>query len=340
MMRCPRDGYCIEAADHELVCIAGHRYPVVDGIPVMLLNEVDQTLWVADASIEAARRAETEGPYYVDSLGMSHTERAALVEDIKHEKSKIDPVVRFMIAHTSGILYQSLVGNLDTYPIPEIRLPAANGQTLLDIGCNWGRWCVAAGRLGYHPVGIDSSLGAVMAARRVCRDLQINAHFVVGDARFLPFVTGYFDQVFSYSVIQHFSKQNARKALHQIRKVLKQDGASLVQMPNAYGLRSIFHQMKRGFRQPQAFEVRYWSPEEMLKTFRDIIGETNISVDGYFGLGIQKNDLHLLPYKYKLVVQASEVIRRASKLLPFLINFADSLYLQSHAANSPSELPV
>ena len=38
---------------------------------------------------------------------------------------------------------------------------------LLDIGCSWGRWSLAAARKGYSVVGIDPSLGAVMAARRI-----------------------------------------------------------------------------------------------------------------------------------------------------------------------------
>ena len=59
-----------------------------------------------------------------------------------------------------------LMGKLDRYPIPEIRLPESQGETLPDVGCNWGRWSVAAARKGYAVVGIDPSMGGVMAARR------------------------------------------------------------------------------------------------------------------------------------------------------------------------------
>jgi cyclopropane fatty-acyl-phospholipid synthase-like methyltransferase len=40
------------------------------------------------------------------------------------------------------------------------------GKLLLDIGCSWGRWSISAARNGWCVVGIDPSLGAIMAARR------------------------------------------------------------------------------------------------------------------------------------------------------------------------------
>src|SRR5437867_9657939 len=61
----------------------GHRYPVVDGIPVMLLDEVEQTLWVAGASLEKAQKSgrsadENEIPY-ADTLGIDPEDRKSVV---------------------------------------------------------------------------------------------------------------------------------------------------------------------------------------------------------------------------------------------------------------------
>src|SRR2546421_318531 len=112
---CPRDHQVLREVDSQLVCPAAHRYPVVDGVPVMLLGE------------------------------------------------------------------------LDSYPIPELRLPAGDGRRLIDVGCSWGRWSIAAARKGYRVVGIDPSLGAIIAARRVSESLGLPIRYVVGDARYLPF---------------------------------------------------------------------------------------------------------------------------------------------------------
>jgi SAM-dependent methyltransferase/uncharacterized protein YbaR (Trm112 family) len=328
-LSCPRDRLALEYRQNQLFCSAGHIYPVVDGIPIMLLNEVNQTLWVAEASLNCAGRRNISDPYFVSTLGISERERCALIHDISEGQSRIDPVVKYIIAHTSGMLYRSLVGRLDAYPIPELRLPIGHGKILLDIGCNWGRWSVAASQRGYKVIGLDPSLGAVMAARRVCLDLNVDAQFVVGDARFLPFRTESIDYAFSYSVLQHFSKDDAKKALHQIRNILKEDGTCLIQMPNSHGVRSTMHRVKRGFREAKDFEVRYWSPAELVTVFTNIFGDSHLSVDGYFGLGIQKSDINMLPYRYKLIVTASEILRKASLKIPFLTYLADSLYIQS-----------
>jgi ubiquinone/menaquinone biosynthesis C-methylase UbiE len=210
-----------------------------------------------------------------------------------------------------------------------LRLPGQPGQTLLDIGCSWGRWSIAAARKGYDVVGIDPSLGAIMAAKRVSASLGAAARWVVADARFLPFAPQSFAVVFSYSVLQHFSKGDAAIALGEVARVLRAGGNSLIQMSNALGIRSLQHQLRRGFRPAKEFEVRYWTPRELKKMFQRRIGETKLSVDGYFGLGIQATDDEMLPFKYRAVVRASELLRGLSRKAPFLSWFADSVYLHS-----------
>lgn len=324
---CPRDGGALRLDNNTLTCRAAHRYPIVDGIPVMLLNNVDQTLWVADESLKQAN-APTEDNLYIETLGITEEEKESLREDVKYSRG-VDPVANYMVSATSGYLYKPLIGKLSAYPIPELRLPQGHRQVFLDIGCNWGRWCIAACRRGYVPVGIDPSLGAVMAARRISNGLGVKALYVVGDARYLPFAPDVFDVVFSYSVLQHFSKENVGDALKEVARVLKAHGSSLIQMPNTYGVRCLFHQAKRRFREGKGFEVRYWRPSELETTFSHLIGPTTISVDGYFGLGIQASDMQLMPLKYKLIIYTSEVLRKLSLAIPFMNKFADSLYVHS-----------
>ncbi len=93
----------------------------------------------------------------------------------------------YLVAATSGILYKHAVGRLHDYPIPEIRLADGQGKVLLDIGCSWGRWSMASVKKGYVPAGLDPSLGAVLAAKRLAKRLGLPFHGVVADARFLPF---------------------------------------------------------------------------------------------------------------------------------------------------------
>jgi len=308
---CPRTKTPLQYETHRLVSSDGYVYPVVHDIPILLFDDGDIT-----------------HPAFTRTLSYA----AQLEENYTSETSdRIDSYVQAEIAATNGNLYRSLIGNLKRYPIPHIRLPRAhNNELMLDIGCNWGRWSISAARSGYHVIGIDPNIDAILAAKRVCNQLNISSiHFVVADARWLPFAAKTFDIVFSYSVLQHLSKDNVRKCLREVRFVLKEDGKSLIQMPNKYGMRNVYNQL-RGVQDPNnIFRVRYWSTPELKSTFSELIGESEITVDGFGGLGIQPADIDLLPRTYRLVVRASEILRRISERLHFLINLADSVYISS-----------
>jgi SAM-dependent methyltransferase/uncharacterized protein YbaR (Trm112 family) len=330
---CPRHLSRLEECAGNLMCGSGCAYPVVQGIPVLLRDDADQTLWVATASLEKAWQLQShpspKADPCIETLGLSQDERVSLAVAVRSKIAGIDPVVSYLVGATNGILYKDLRGRLSSYPIPELQLPAANGALFLDIGCNWGRWCVAAARRGYCPVGIDPSLGAVLAAERVCSQLGVNAQFVVGDSRYLPFATDMFELVFSYSTLQHFSRDDVRATLREVARILKPGGRNMIQMANAYGIRSLYHQARRGFRDGREFDVRYWTPAELNATFERFLGSTSLSVDCFFGLGIQDSDEYLLPLREKLVVRASRVVKSISERLLPLQTFADSVYVCS-----------
>lgn len=331
---CPVDQSRLSWTDSELISAAGRRYPVVEGIPVMLLAEREQTIGIATASIRCAQEALSPAGapdrLYLATLGISDAERVELAQLVAAGTCNIEPVASFMVGATNGVAYKSLIGRLNDYPIPQLRLPpASNSELLLDIGCNWGRWCIAAARLGYAPVGLDPSLGAVLAARRVSRSMGLNIRFVVGNARFLPFRRQLFDRVFSYSVLQHFSKPDCKTSLHEIGRVLKPGGSSLVQMAHNIGLRSFQYQARRKFREPRGFEVRYWTIREMLTAFERNVGPAQTSVDCYFGLGLQRSDARLMPLLPRAAVAISEALRFFSRYIRVLVYVADSIYIHA-----------
>ncbi len=332
---CPRDQKALRAEGQNLICAGGHGYPVVEGVPVMLLDDVAQTIGVAADSLREARIQPHADSWYVDAIPCNPQEREMIRRQIAaYQTGLVDPVVQSVLNATNGNLYRGALGKLREYPIPEIRLPRGNGETMLDIGCNWGRWCAAASRKGYRAVGIDPALGSVLAAKRMCNKLGLTPAFVVGDARFLPFAASSFDRVFSYSVLQHFSKENARQAIGEAARVLRPGGESMIQMANMLGVRSMQHQVMRGFREPRDFDVRYWTPAELRRCFQEIVGDSRISVDGYFGLGIQRSDLPLMPARYRAVIRASDILRKISEKVPAISWAADSLYIHSRKASN------
>ena len=147
--------------------------------------------------------------------------------------TEVDEHVRASLIKTHGNLYRG--ARLTRYPIPPFPLPAGEGRQLLDVGCNWGRWSIAAARAGWRPTGVDLAKKSVGAARRVAGQLGVEAEYVVGDARELPFADGSFDAVFSYSVLQHLAKEDVPQVVSELDRVLRPAGFVWIEMPNAYG---------------------------------------------------------------------------------------------------------
>ncbi len=314
----------------ELRGACGCTYPVANQIPVLI---PESTVFGVDASnlsrISALSCADD--PLFLNTVGFTPDQLKACQNLIAANtaSSKVDPVVSYMIEATNGIAYREMIGKLKYYPIPEIRLPTSAGASLLDIGCNWGRWSISASQKGYCVIGLDPQLGAVAAAQRVASQLGVNPSFVAGDGRKLPFKDSTFDYVFSYSVLQHLPKNEASDVLKEIHRVLKPGGKSMIQMPNWLGIRCLYHQLRRGFQKPSAFEVRYWEFSELKRVFTKMIGTSKISVDCYFGLGLQMSDKEFMSQLARKAVVVSEFLRRFSQKIPLLVQLADSLIIES-----------
>jgi SAM-dependent methyltransferase len=237
----------------------------------------------------------------------------------------IDSYVEQSIVKTHGNLYRGR--RLTRYPIPAFPLGPGEGRSVLDVGCNWGRWTVAATRAGWRATGIDPKQKAIAAARRVAEQLGVDAQYAVGDARQLPFPDGAFDAVFSYSVLQHLSKADVRLAVAEAGRVLRSGGTAWIEMPNAHGLLNAVRRAGRGFAEGSGFDVRYWTPAELRETFA-AIGTVELLADGFLTLNPQPTDLDLLRARHRPVVRVSEVLRRASRSAPFLVGLADSVVVR------------
>jgi hypothetical protein len=75
--------------------------------------------------------------------------------------------------------------------------------------------------------------------------------------------------------------------------------------------------------------VRYWKPAQIDAAFRNLIGPTSLSADGYFTLNPQPSDLDLLPHHARQIVRLSEITRALSRRIPQLIGVADSIFANS-----------
>jgi len=316
---CPADRTPLARDGDRLNGACGHEYSIVEGVPVLLRPDTEPTHEYLSETLDAVERWRAGEPLEWDEDQ----------GDPDEPKDAVDGWVQQEIVRTCGSLYLGVHGKLPRYPIPELRLPEGRGQRFLDVGCNWGRWTISAARAGYRPVGIDPSLRALLAARRVANQLGVECSFVAADARHLPFADDAFDRGFSYSVLQHFPQQAMEAALTEMARVVDPSGSCLVQMANRYGLRQMYASLRQRMAGKRRFSVRRYSPRQLRAIFERRIGATEAEVDGYFSLNVQPADLDLLPPRAQLVVNSSERLRKLSRRVPGLTQLADSLYLKA-----------
>lgn len=246
----------------------------------------------------------------------------------------IDPFVNDWIVNTNGNLYWRVRGRLPRYPIPGWPLGGGEGKTLLDIGCSWGRWCIAASRAGFRPIGIDVHIDALTAASRVAEQLDARCNFICSEADVLPVQSRSIDCVFSYSVLQHIDRDKVLRTFREIARVLKPGGRCVIQLPNVLGPLSLLQQLKRGFREAKAgsFEMRYWSRAAIRRSLADAgLRGVQIRTDGFLSQNPQLSDLDLLTGAGKLIVLTSYAGRKAADALPALTRIADSLWIEARA---------
>ena len=333
LLVCPRDHSDLSVQDGCLCCAQGHTYPIVNGIPVFLLAEKPQTMQIAIQSLKAAETG-SGAPLFLDTLGISAGEKHGIERDWA-AGSTTDPAISYLVGATSGFAYKNLIGRLGRYPIPKIPVCDGRGRLLLDVGSNWGRWTVSAAQKGWRAIGIDPSLGALAAAQRAFSPMGLDISFVCGDARFLPFRDGSVECVFSYSVVQHFSEQDAEVAIGEFGRVLSGGGKAKIQLAHKGGLRAIYWRYRRDYMEGGPFRVRYWSLQSMRQVFAAKIGASNLTAETFGGLGLLAEDRDQVSTLGKLLITISTILKRATGLLPFLIRFADSVYVVAVKRRAP-----
>src|SRR5689334_20932930 len=80
---CPIDRLPLSEDASSLACAGGHDYPVVDGVPVMLVRGATQTIDLAHASLGRAHetmRDERAPDLHLESLGISEEEKQGVLE--------------------------------------------------------------------------------------------------------------------------------------------------------------------------------------------------------------------------------------------------------------------
>jgi SAM-dependent methyltransferase len=118
------------------------------------------------------------------------------------------------------------------------RLGVRPGETVLDLGCGFGRHAYEAARRGAHVVALDAGRDevegvvatfAAMAAAGELDPTTLHTAAVQGDALALPFPDGAFDRVICSEVLEHLPDDVG--AMRELARVLRSGGTMAVTVP-------------------------------------------------------------------------------------------------------------
>ncbi|SRR6266508_914362 len=194
LLRCPRCGSELALGELAVCAAGGHRYPIVEGIPVFVTEE----------TIDA-------DPQYVG------------------QRAYFDSEFRGYEHYSLENWRLGYLGRLRAAGVLEDR-----GSPLVDVGVGGsGYTVIEAARSGRPAVGCDLSLEALLAARRFAEEEGVadRTLWLCCSAEQLPLASGSFGSALAIAVLEHVPDDRA--ALGELARVLRPGGRAWVTVPHA-----------------------------------------------------------------------------------------------------------
>lgn len=111
------------------------------------------------------------------------------------------------------------------------------GDSVLEAGCGFGRYCFWLENMGVKTVGIDIIGNAINEGKKYVKKHDMKSKLYVGDIRKLPFNKNSFDGYISLGVVEHFENaKDVELVFKEAYRVLKPGGYAFFSIPNPYAI--------------------------------------------------------------------------------------------------------
>ena len=324
-------------ASGALTCEAGHRYPVVDGVPIMLRPDVPQTIVVGGCLVAPGSRSGTGCARAGPLPGITRHQRGRKARSRgagTHERSDRS---RRRLPRRGDQRPDVQAPDRRAEAVPDSRhhrCRLARARRLLDIGCSWGRWTLAAEAKGYEahrhrsvawsgdgsPSRRAAARRAESVSRRRCALLAVCPEA--------------FDV--TYSVQRAAAHASFRRGSGGRRDGPRLEGRRQRQgadgrPPSASD--ACITRRGGAFRAASGFEVRYWTipaPGPAVRTPHR--RRPAVDVDCYFGIGLQPSDEPLMTSGLKRMHAGVGASEGGEPPVSALVWVADSVFVESSRA--------
>lgn len=217
LLRCPACGSRLQARQFEaapdgavrhgvLACACHLTFPVIDGVPRMLVNAAELFQDFFSVHGLAGGRPDAAAARGRAARLLSRTQDSFGYQWTRFSEMSCD--------------FRENFWNYVSPATPEF----FRGRLGLDAGCGFGRHIVHAAQCGAEMVGVDFSQ-AIESTQRNTRHLP-NVHLVQADIYRLPFAPGTFDFAYSVGVLHHLPDPG--QGVAALAQVLKPEGTLFV----------------------------------------------------------------------------------------------------------------
>ncbi|MBP8987027.1 MAG: class I SAM-dependent methyltransferase [Spirochaetes bacterium] len=228
-------------------------------------------------------------------------------------------------------------GNLLDAPPP---FAVKTDEQILDLGCGWGRVLKPVRSITRNAVGLDISQQMLIAAKNHCNYHHLPTPLVGGDGTSLPFKDNTFDTVYSLLVLQHLSKDNGKKVIKEIHRVLKPGGAAYIRVPSRFAPENLLMSFLQiisinVFRYKDPIRMRFYRIGEIKKICNSLFSDVEITAHEFrppwnFHTPWTWHYI-IIPRRYhkRLRAISDAIEKKANTTIPWLKHFAVTLMIKA-----------